>query len=204
MSMKGIQIRKGKNGEISYRVQSRPKGCPNTTATFKRLTDAKRWKQEEDCRKREGRYFKTTASRKHTLQETICRYERDVLPNKPNAKQEQQLRWWKEQLGSYTLAGITTSLIVEYKNKLSQTITRYKRKMAPATVRRYLAALSHVLSTAAKEWEWIEESPIIDCDKFYASLRSDTAPGPKGCRSLFGAMQRDLKILKESIEKNKE
>lgn len=45
---------------------------------------------------------------------------------------------------------------------------------------------------------------VIDCEKFYASLRVDIASGSKGCRALFGAVQSDLKALKEFIEKNKE
>ena len=39
------------------------------------------------------------------------------------------------------------------------------RPRAPATVNRYLAALSHVLSVARKEWRWITRSPMADVRK---------------------------------------
>lgn len=51
------------------------------------------------------------------------------------------------------LADITPALIVEQRNELAQT-------KAPATVVRYLAALSHSFTIAVKEWQWINESPV--------------------------------------------
>lgn len=163
--MKGIQERKTKDGETHYRVQIRIKGRPVVRATFKRKTDAQKWKQITECSIRDGKYFKTAESRKHTLYEAICRYERDVLPNKHRAKQEQQLKWWKERLGSYSLADITPSLIAEQRDKLTQTMTKYGQKMAPTTVLRYLAALSHVFTVTSVEWGWIEESPLKKVSK---------------------------------------
>lgn len=163
--MKGIQERKTKDGETHYRVQIRMKGHPTVRATFKSKTKAKLWKQETECSIREGKYFKTMESKKHTLQEAICRYERDVLPGKPRAKQGQQLRWWKDQIGCYSLADITPALIAEYRDKLSQSITKHGRKMASTTVLRYLAALSHVMTTASTEWGWIESSPMKNVKK---------------------------------------
>lgn len=163
--MKGIQERKTKDGEVHYRVQVRLKGHPTVRATFKSKTKAKLWKQTTECSIREGKYFKTHEAKKHTLQEAISKYERDILPHKPKAKQEQQLRWWKQQLGSHTLAELTPGLIGEHRDKLSQSITKFGSKMAPTTVLRYMAALSHVLSVAQKEWGWIEDSPIKNVKK---------------------------------------
>ena len=128
------------------------------------MTLAKRWKATTEYEIRNGLYFKTAEAKKHTLQEAICRYERDVLPNKPGAKQEQQLEWWKKQIGSYSLAETTHSLIAEQRDKLLQTITKFGKKMAPTTVLRYIAALSHVF-TMAIEWGWVTESPIKKVSK---------------------------------------
>lgn len=70
-SMKGIQERETKDGQKHYRVQIRIKGHPIVRATFKRKTDAQRWKQMTECSIREGKYFKTAEAKKHTLQEAI-------------------------------------------------------------------------------------------------------------------------------------
>ena len=158
--MASIQERTTKDGKTHYRVQIRIKGHEIVRATFDRKTDAKRWTQKIEADIREGRYFKTEEAKKHTLKEAIKRYEKDILPNKPRTKQEGQLLWWKEELGHYVLADITPSLIAEYRDKLSQGVTRHAKKRAPTTVLRYLAALSHVLTIACNEWGWIDESPM--------------------------------------------
>ncbi len=155
-----IETREKKDGSISYKAQVRLKGYPIQTATFRRLTDAKKWAKQTEAAILEGRHFKTAQSKKHTLKELIERYERDVLPTKPRAKQESQFIWWKEQLGRYVLADITPALIAEYRDKLLNTPTHLGRKRSEATVIRYLAALSHAFTIARDEWGWIEQSPM--------------------------------------------
>jgi integrase len=39
------------------------------------------------------------------------------------------------------------------------------RKKSPATVRRYLAALSHAFSVAMREWGWLEDNPFLKITK---------------------------------------
>jgi len=152
---------------ISYRVKVRLKGFPSQTATFERLTDAKKWAQNTESAIREGRYFKTSEARKHTLEELIDRYINNVLPQKPKsiASQKPQLEWWKEQLGAYTLADITPALIVEQRDKLFNTPKTNNEPRCAATVNRFLAAISHAFSVACNEWGWIENSPISKVSK---------------------------------------
>lgn len=149
-----IQKRTNKNGTTSYKVEVRLKGFPPQRVTFKRLTDAKKWAKQTESAIEEGRYFKTTEARKHTLGDAIARYKESVLPTKKDSrKQSSQLHWWDTQLGPYTLADITPALLGEARDKLS-------KNRSPATVVRYLAALSHVLTVAANEWGWIEDNPM--------------------------------------------
>jgi len=77
-----IETRQSKEGETSYRVQVALKGYPRQNATFKRLTDAKKWAQHTEAAIREGRHFKTAEAKRHTLAETLERYEREVLKPK--------------------------------------------------------------------------------------------------------------------------
>lgn len=165
--MATIQERKTSTGQTSYRVQVRLKGFPTQTATFDRKTDAKRWAQQTEAAIREGRHFKTTEAKKHTLSDLISRYISDVLPHKPKSleKQTQQLNLWKKALGSYTLADISPSLIAEQRDKFLNEITIRGKKRSSATVNRYLAALSHAFTIAIKEWGWLENNPILKVTK---------------------------------------
>lgn len=160
--MASIERRVSKQGKISFRVKVRLKGFPEQNATFERLTDAKRWQQQTESAIREGRHFKTTEAKKRTLGEMIDRYIRDIIPTKPkNVKNRTlHLNWWKQEIGKYSLAEITPSLIAQYRDKLANGITSRKAQRSPSTVVRYMAALSHAFTLAIKEWGWLEDSPM--------------------------------------------
>jgi integrase len=166
-----IEKRETKDGKTQYRVKVRLKGFPPQTSTHARLTDAKRWAQNTESAIREGRHFKTTEAKKHTLAELIDRYIRDVLPQKKKseAKQKAQLLWWKEQLGSYSLAEVTPALIAEKRDEFFRGITYRGTQRSPATVVRYLSALSHAFTIAVKEWGWMEDSPMRKVSKLKES-----------------------------------
>ena len=132
------------------------------SATFKRLTDARKWVQQTESAIREGRHFKTSEAKRHTLTDAIERYITEVIPTKPkNAiNQVGQLKWWQENLGAYSLADITPALIAQHRDKLAITPSQRAESRSPATVNRYLAVLSHLFTIAMKEWGWIEDNPL--------------------------------------------
>jgi integrase len=162
-----IEKRKTMSGKVQFRVKVRLKGFPPQTSTHETQRDAKRWAQETESAIREGRHFKTAEAKKHTLGALIDRYIRDVLPQKKKSQKKQaaQLQWWKEQLGSYLLADVSPALIGQKKDELSRGTTYRKTQRSPATVVRYLSALSHVFSVAVKEWGWLEDSPTRKVSK---------------------------------------
>jgi len=157
-----IQERKAQDGKTTYRVQIRLKGFPTTTASFDRKTDAKRWAQQTKAAMREGRYFRTSEAKKHTVADLVDRYIENVIPTKPkNAKAcSAQLLWWKEQIGHCLLADVTPALVAEHRDQLLKDTTVRGKQRSPATVVRYLAALSHAFTVAVKEWGWLEDSPM--------------------------------------------
>jgi integrase len=157
-----IQERIGRNGKITYKAQVRLKGYPPQYETFDRKTDAKMWMEKVKTEMREGRIFKTTEAKKHTLGEMIDRYIREVLPSKEKseAKQRAQLLWWKQQIGYRLLSDVTPSLLGEQRDKLARQATSRGPNRSPSTVVRYLAALGHAYTIAVKEWEWVEDSPM--------------------------------------------
>lgn len=65
----------------------------------------------------------------------------------------------KERLGELSLADITPAVITECRDKLAAGKVRQNKQRSSGTVNRYLAALSYVLTFAAREWHWIDRNP---------------------------------------------
>lgn len=166
-----VEKRKTSDGQIRYRVKIRLRGHPPQTETFHRLADAKRWANETEAAIREGRHFKTTEAKKHTVGELLERYIQDVLPQKPKSQKKQtaQLLWWKDQIGNYLLSDLTPALIGEKRDELLRGTTCRGTVRSTATVMRYLSALSHACSIAVKEWGWMEDSPMRKVTKLRES-----------------------------------
>jgi len=151
-----IDKRQDSDGKPVYRVRVRHKGTPPQTASFTKLSDAKKWAQVTEGAVLEGRHFPSTKPTRHTLAEALDRYEKEVLPHKGahmRYNQPYQLKWWHKQLGPYALTDLTPALIAQYRDTLAATRT-------PATIRAYLCALSHVLAIASTEWNWLDSSPM--------------------------------------------
>jgi integrase len=173
--MATIVKRTDSTGSTSWQVRIRKNG-QKASATFPRRTDAVRWAQTTEAAIQENRYFQTTEAKRHTVGDLLERYVRDVLPTKKaktQAPQVQQLAWWKARIGSKSLADCGPVLIADCRDALSrEPITRAinapdapERYRSPATVNRYLAALSHAFTVAVKEWQWIESNPVLKVTK---------------------------------------
>jgi len=146
-----------------YRARVRIKGFPPQSAAFERLTDARRWAQQTEAAIREGRHFKTSEAKKHTVAELIDRYIADVIPlKKANSRgtQKAQLEWWKKQLGAYLLSNVTPAILAECRDRLAFADEERKVARSPSTVVRYLAVLSHAFTMAVKEWCWMDDNPM--------------------------------------------
>lgn len=154
-----------KDGKNHYRARVEVKGHKRISATFIRLTDARLWKQQTEMAIKEGKYFKIAEAKKHTVKELIERYEKEVLPQKPKAKQEQHFRCWKEKIGYLILSDLTAPVIAQYRDELLSGTTNKGSKRSPTTVLRYMSSLSHALSIAKKEWHWLDSNPMQDITK---------------------------------------
>ena len=171
--MHEIKKRTKSNGDISYTACVRIKGFPTMSATFKKKTDAVQWIHEVELPMKHGKQPKAFESTKHTLTELIDRYIENNLEDRKSDKDKfkMHLKWWKTQIGGYTLNSIDNILLSEYRDKLSKEKCLIPRKgmdakvsnrtRSNATVNRYMATLSSVLSVAVKEYGWLEENPMI-------------------------------------------
>jgi integrase len=163
--MASIRKRKTSSGEISYNVQIRKRGHKPVVATFKRLEDARKWARDTEGKIERNIYFADDEATRRTLSEAINRYLGEAATQKTSAERKQQLEWWRARIGEKTLAQVTPALLSEQKSELlRQPYRRGKtgkpRKRSHASVNRYMAALSHLLSTAEREWQWISYNPM--------------------------------------------
>lgn len=171
--MATITPRVSQDGSKSYQVRIRLKGQPKTSATFSMLTDARLWAQKTETKIREGRYFKPREAKKRSVADLVDRYLTDVLPSKKDTiAPRRQLEWWKSQIGYMMLADVSPAVITEARDTLLREPTDWskaKRKgttpRSPATVNRYMAAISHAFSVAVREWQWMESNPLAQVSK---------------------------------------
>jgi integrase len=160
--MATIERRVTSDGTITFRAKVRLQGHPSQTASFDRITDAKKWATQTEAAIREGRHFTTAASKKHTVGDLVDEYIANVIPTKGSqaSHQEAQLNWWKDCVGDYALAAVTPKLLAEHRDKLLAGATTRGDRRSPATVNRYIAALSHAYTHAIRELEWTTDNPV--------------------------------------------
>lgn len=197
--MATIEKRVNSKGAISYRAKVRIKGFPQQTATFKGKTKAKDWANRTENAIVEGRHFTKAESKKHTLQDAIERYKREQLPELKDSKhREYHLRWWSEQLGYKVLADLSTAQISECCENLRRTPADYGKhkgkKRSDATVNRYLASLSPVLSVAVKEWGWLDSNPCRNIKRRTESRGRVRYLNDDERQSLLTACEKDAEL----------
>ena len=159
----GINVRISSKNVLSFRVRFRKNGYPDQIKTFPDEEEAKIWlaKQQHDAFM--GIHFpEAKVSQQSTLAEAIDRYIAEELPRKPkNARNVQQhLMWFRNEIGEYALSAIRPSLINEMRVLLENKILKNGKKRSSTTVRHYLISLSHLLTIAVKDWEWLHENPM--------------------------------------------
>ncbi len=159
--MATIEKRTGKDGDASYRVKVRLRGCPVQCASFAKLTDAKRWGQQTETAIREGRYFQTLEGRKHTLTDAIERYEAEGMAHMRTREDvRSRLVWWKAELGHVLIADVTPAAVRKSLERFASEPSRWGRSRGASTVNHMRQALAGVLTLAWREWEWIETNPM--------------------------------------------
>ncbi|HEX2826049.1 MAG TPA: site-specific integrase [Burkholderiales bacterium] len=159
-----IETRKQHDGTLSYRARVRLKGHPEHSQTFTRKTDARDWAQQIEATLRRGRQLPTAEASRRTVAEMIDRFTTQSLPrrarNKDAVKTSALLTWWRERIGDVAIVHVTPALIAECRDELLAGKTTRGGLRTPATVNRYLAAISACFREAIREWHWLEQSPM--------------------------------------------
>ncbi len=125
--MATIETRRNNDGTTTYRAKVRLKGFPIQSATFVRKTDAKGWTQQTETAIKQGRYFITAEAKRHTVAELIDLYLTNLSKSNPKrfADVKRLLEWWKDEIGVYLLSDVTKALIVQQRDKLLNTKSKY-------------------------------------------------------------------------------
>ncbi len=164
--MATIEKRTDQTGKSSYRVKIRLKGYPVESASFDRLTDAKKWAQLTEAAIKEGRHFKTTEAKKHTFADAIDRYCSDVLPIKFTTKEQRNrrpiLQWWRDALGVHVMADLSSPMFAQCRDTLAKKTSKTGKPFSADSIKKYFGVIQNVLKYAVNEWHWLEQSPLRD------------------------------------------
>lgn len=152
-----IRERKLKDGNIRYQAEVRLKGHPMLTAGFDRKGDAKTWIQKTEADIRCGRHQLYSEGKKHTFADAVEKYSKEYSIS---VAKRGHLDFWKKELGPLQILDVRPAVISEKKQKLLSQPNKKGKIRTKSTVNRYLATLSHLLSFAVKQWEWVGENPV--------------------------------------------
>jgi integrase len=169
--------------EVTYRAQVRVRGRPSESATFPNRKEAQTWASSVESAIREGRHFPQSRARRTAFDELVARYRGSMLSRLSEGEQSHRNRhldWWQERFAGLSIGEITADRVAEARDALAGgTFTRGKvrkdkdgkeippteYKRSGATANRYLATLSHLLSTAKREWRVINANPVEDISR---------------------------------------
>jgi len=127
----------------------RRSGWPKVSKTFRIKRDAEDWARSTEDEIVRGIYVPRSHSEKLTISKALDRYTTEVTPTKKESTQKREIGRAKQlssDLGRYSLAVLSASRIAEYRDK------RIEEGKSASTVRLELALLSHLYSTAIREW----------------------------------------------------
>ena len=150
--MATIRKRSGKRA-TTYQAQVRLAGRPAVTRSFETKEEAKRWARETEGtlqRDRRG------SGERRPLSEAIEKYSKTTLTKKAPSTQQSnryRLEWWHDHYGHIRLDHLTPEILCNARDEL-------EAQASGPTANRYLAVLSHVLTTASNEWGWIWDNPL--------------------------------------------
>jgi integrase len=166
--MASIDKREGPQG-VKWRARVRVRGVTRTE-TFDRKTDATAWAREIESAIVRGTRVPSASDLRRTTGELIDAYL-EYLPHKPRNRSRissaRKLNWWREQIGSMLLVDLTPHEIEQAVRRLKAEPTKHGKRRGPATVNRYLAALSGAFKYGQRKLRWpaIEENPVRHVDR---------------------------------------
>ena len=140
-------ITKTKTG--SWKAIVRKTGWPTTSKTFRVKRDATDWARQVEDEMVRGVFIDRASSHRYALTAALDRYLAEVSPTKKASTEATDIRRakvLKKYLGNYSLTALTPERIGQFRDK------RIREGKSASTVRLELALLSHLYTTAIREW----------------------------------------------------
>ncbi|GAB2808190.1 tyrosine-type recombinase/integrase [Dyella kyungheensis] len=137
-----------RRGRYSWEAQVRRRGWPSQTKTFDTKAEAEAWAAMIESEMNRGVWLDRSEAESTTLGALLDRYEAEVVPALKGAIRERSILhlWRQTPLAKRTVATIRSGDVAQQRDAW------LTNGLAPATVLRRLARLSHLFNTARKEW----------------------------------------------------
>ena len=180
--MATVKARKRKKGMV-YCAEVRIKGFPRLSQTFDRQSEAMRWAEDTEKALRNGGYVGNAPPDDMLFDDALEKYLAETSSKKAKSTHRRELYQAKslEFFSGRTLKEITPALAAQFREKRST-------EVKPATVIKDLNLLSHIYTTAIREWGVEATNPV-------SIIRKPKAP-PGRLRFLTSA--ESVKLLDES------
>jgi len=173
--MASIYKRKNKNGTACWRAVVRIKGHPSISNHFERKQEAEDWASDVERQIKLGQFNLDRHKAQATFSELYRRYvDSGILEHRKASKDTvRHLNYWNERFKSYALIHITPDLVAKERRILLDAPTNKGKARKPATVNRYLAALSSIFTYACRTLRWVAENPCVNLIKLKESHGRD-------------------------------
>ena len=144
-----------------WQAKVRRKGYTAQSKTFEKHAEAEAWARSIENEMDRGIFVSRAEAEQTTFKEALERYQREITPRKKGADQENyRIKTFIESdLALRTLAGIRSSDVAAYRD------AETARGLAPSTVTKGLALISHLFETARKDWGIEVDNPVKKISK---------------------------------------
>jgi len=165
-----------------WQAKIRKKGFPNISKTFETKADAESWAHGQESQMKRHQFVDGREAERTSFKEALERYKTEVSALKKGHEQEaKRIKMWKDSdLAERPMAGLKSTDFAKWRDK------RLK-EVSPTTVRLDLALISHLFTTAAKEWGM----PLIN------PIKNIKLPTPNKARDRRLEKGEEKKLLKE-------
>jgi integrase len=184
-------VKRIRHGKPVYQVRIRS-AAGTASATFDKKADATEWAAKAETAIRRGTHIEEQKARTHMVADALDRYLESPRFKKlaGQVDRKAQINWWKDQYGSLTLAQFQPDKIAEGRDALTA------EGKAPATVNRYLAALSAAMKNTVRELGWLAVNPVSKVDRLPEdNARERALTGDERTALLAACRSKDLHDL---------
>jgi integrase len=188
-------IKVTKASGVAYKALVRRQGWPTASKTHRTKRLAEDWARSTEDEMARGIYIDRRASERLTLEVALERYLREVSPTKSKGSHESDLTRSKPliaSLGKYSLAAINAERVAKYRDERLRTVSEITKKpISASSVRLELALLSHLFTTAIREWGLgLTYNPVMN-------IRKPTPPPARNRRLSLSEESRLIEAINE-------